>query len=446
MVFLESNGVASLDLQRVGLKSRGFGPVNLSFQSGEIALLCGLSGSGKSTLCELLSGIQEPSSGSIAIGGLQVGYVSHDFENQLIGSSVKEELELGSRVGAGSRIDLNQVLEFLTGPLENCHDCDPQNLPSSTQQYLLLATLVKSGVSFLLLDESLSHLDPPGRSVFILALSALAKAGLAILIVSHQPELLAIADRVLLLERGSVSFDGKPADFEEQFFERAGFRRENENDSFLLPEDLDAEGAPCTVRTFDHSLVLTAGQALVLGGYSGAGSSRALNSLFGIEDWTEWSFSGRTRESCLLRQHVAPSFWRPSCAQELEASRGIYSLLPKALESTVLDSIPAGWLSKAPWHLSHGQLRFFGACCLILQMPEVLFLDHPFKGLDGPLREKLRFSLGKYLQLGGRVVLTTHDPAEVSRFGNRAVWLKDSKLEWQGLTDSQAWRDFVALL
>ena len=439
-----------IDLRNVSLKARGFGPVNLSFEVGEIVLLCGPSGSGKSTLCELLSGIQEPSSGGICIQDVEVGYVAHDFENQLLGSTVREELELGLS-GATSTAardkGLGDALEALLSPLNNYLSCDPQNLPSSAQQHLLLASLARCGARFLILDESLSHLDPPSRVRFLAILTSLARSGFTILIVSHQTELLAVADRVVMMERGTVSYDGDRRNFETSFFEKAGFRSEHVGETLLCKDtQVNETGSTLSVCSLEYQMALDPGRSLVIGGLSGAGSSRTLNTLFGLDDLEVWSLLGSSKPNCLLRQHLVPSFWRSTCAQELNVSRGAYANLPKALETAVLDSIPAGWLAKPPWHLSHGQLRFFGASCLILQMPQVLFLDRPFQGLDGALREKLRYSLSEFLKYGGRIVLTTHDSREVRRFGDQVIWLKEGEVQYQGRTESEEWRIFASLL
>jgi energy-coupling factor transporter ATP-binding protein EcfA2 len=408
-------------------------------------MLCGTSGSGKSTLCQLLSETQEPSHGRLELGETRVGYVAHEFENQLIGSTVSEELSVGTRAGLQEmREGLKEALRLLEQPLEACLQMDPHELSTALQQYLLLASLLRSGAEFLILDESMAYLDGRTREQFSLALERLAQAGCTILLVSHQEELLGLACRVVFLERGEAAFGGPVEDFRRQYFERAGFRKEGAADTLVsrlagfdqCPKD-DVE-----ICAFEERIDLPKGTSLVLGGFSGAGSSWALNCLMGLERSDDWYCQEGSVPDCLLRQHVAPSFWRASCAAEIKASRGAFAEVPHGLEEAVLNSIPAAWLEKAPWQLSHGQLRFLGASCLLLQQPRILYLDHPFQGLDGILREKLRYSLSTYLKAGGRVVLTTHFPDQVGGLGHQVVWLEERSIVWRGLTSDDDWPRF----
>ena len=423
------------------LKRRGFGPIDLAFRSGELVLLCGTSGSGKSTLCELISETQEPSGGTLT-KQTRVGYVAHAFENQLVGSTVSEELHIGQRASVEELSqDMQAALALLEQPLQGVLECDPHSLSSALQQSLLLASLLRSGARFLILDESMAYLDGRARSRFADALLALVDSGCTVLLVSHQEELLSLAGRVVFLERGEKIFDGDTGGFKEQYFERAGFRKDSASETLVarLP-DFEPDGCG-GVEIFADSerLQFPPASSLVLGGHSGSGTSWALNCLMGLRKDELWRCSGSGQKSCLLRQNVGPSFWRSSCAAEMRVGKGVLQQLPRGLEEAVLNSIPAGWMEKAPWHLSHGQLRFFGASCLLLQNPSVLYLDHPFQGLDGTLREKLRYSLSEYLKGGGRVVLTTHFPEKAERLGHQVVWLEQGRVTWAGRTSDDAW-------
>ena len=424
------------------LRRRGFGPIDLDFYPGELVLLCGTSGSGKSTLCELLSETQEPSEGRIVRNATVVGYVAHAFENQLVGATVAEELAIGSR---GARAVLSRELEAslanLEASLENSLGEDPHSLSAALQQCLLLASLIRSGATFLILDESMAYLDGRTRRDFARTLLELVASGCTVFLVSHQEEFLELAGRVIFMERGEKIFDGAIGEFESQYFERAGFRKDTNSEALIsrLPEFKPEEFDGVEVVAGSKRLNLRVASSLVLGGFSGSGTSTALNSLMGLEEREYWRCTGAREKSCLLRQNVGPSFWRSTCAAELKASRGAHQPLSRPIEEAVLNSIPAGWLEKAPWHLSHGQLRFFGASCLLLQNPQVLYLDHPFQGLDGTLREKLRYSLSEYLKGGGRVVLTTHDPEKVRGLGHQVVWLEGGSLLFAGLTSDEGW-------
>lgn len=417
------------------LKQRRFGPVSLQIGTGEMVLLCGRSGSGKSTLCQLLTKTREPSTGSIEVH-TPIGYVAHDFENQLIGATVADELDLGDRLGVSVWPELAQALRRLEEPLSGLAGRDPQSLSGALQQHLLVASLVRGGARLLLLDESVSHLDPRVRVTFMDALSLLVQAGLTVVLVSHQVELLEYVDRVLAMESGKAFFDGPTEAFTAVEQHRSGFRVQEE--PFPAPSvDPACRSDEVSVLFSSSGIELKAGGCLVIGGWSGAGGSRVLNALFGIGEAEDWQLQTTTESvhHCLLRQHVAPSFWRASCGEELKVSRGAARKPPEALERLVMEALPASWLDEPPWHLSHGQLRFFGASCLLLQYPKILWLDQVFQGLDGPLRAAMQLSIGCFLENGGRVIMTSHDPEEVQRIGHRAVWLENGKAVWWGPGD-----------
>lgn len=431
----------------MSLKERGFGPVDLSFHAGELTLLCGLSGSGKSTLCQLLAGIQEPTAGTVTVAEWEVGYVAHDFESQLLGATVFEELQIGARASLKecSGSGCQEAREALEATFLDRMGLDPLTLSAALQQQLILASLVRSGARCLVLDESMSHLDPVRRRDFGQALQRLRDDGFCVILVSHQPELLTLADRVVLMERGLVAYDGRRDGFDLEWYPIAGFRRESEE---LFLERVRVQPGSGGVRVPGLARELTAppGTSVVLGGYSGAGKSKGILSLAGLEFHPEWGHDFGAVSWSLLRQHVGPSFWRHSCREELRVSRAALGELPKELETAVMESLPASWLERAPWQLSHGQLRFFGVCCLLLQCPQVLYLDQPFQGLDGSLREKLRYCLAMYLNAGGRVFLTTHEPGELPRLGHLAIWLSEAGLKWAGVPSEEEWGAFALTL
>jgi energy-coupling factor transporter ATP-binding protein EcfA2 len=439
--------VKSVKFENVTLVSRGFGPVSLEFVGGEMTLLCGLSGSGKSTLCQLLCGRQVPSHGGI-LGreSFPIGYVAHDFESQLIGSTVREELSLGNEVDWET---WSEALADLVTPLVAQSSCDPHDLAASEQQALLLCGLVRSGARFLVLDESLSLLDPLKRHRFMKVLRTLRSSGLGFLLVSHDPGLLPHVDRVVVLEKGGVLYDGSPDDVTSRALESAGFQAQGvqidqppivelptQKGAHLDGEDFLLTGGPPELR-------LGPGESLALAGFAGSGKSRVLGALFGLRDYLCWSQIPAGLSASLLRQHVAPSFWRPNVLLEWEASLECFQPLAGAFKDALFRAIDPGWHAMAPHQLSNGQLRFFGILCLMAQNPDVLFLDQPFQGLDGPLRVRLGVCLSAFLGAAGRLILTTHDPALVSRLGGRGIWLEDGQAVWQGDTSGPAWSEFL---
>ena len=426
---------AVLDVREVTLSERGFGPVSFQLLEGELVVLCGLSGSGKSTLCQLICSRREPDRGELSFPcGSRVGYVAHDFENQLLGSTVGEELSIGGR-SAGSR-RLADAIDVLVRNLEAARPLDPHDLSSAHQQILLLCSLVRSGTGILVLDESLSFLDPFQWREFLAVLKNLCAAGLTCLVVSHQPEILSQADRVLALESGELSFDGPPESLSSELRSQLGLLEESDGATGSMPDHGDA--VELTDGGRFHA-TLSPGEVFVVGGLAGNGKSAVLDALFGLVEGASWSLRGATPTRCLLRQSVGPSFWRASLKDEWRASLGAFSRPERKLEDLLTRSIPEQWWGKSPRQLSNGQLRFFGALCLMAQNPEILFMEHPLLGLDGFLRNGLVQCLRVFLEGGGRVLMTTDNTETLRDFAHSALWLEDGEVVWSGQREEWDW-------
>ena len=174
----------------------------------------------------------------------------------------------------------------------------------------------------------------------------------------------------------------------------------------------------------EHPYSIGTGQCTMVFGPSDSGKSALLWELFRGSDLVSQSVDELDEDSCLLRQHVGPSFWRSTLLEEIEASSLASSSLSQEEKEMVLQVIPKSWLGKAPWELSHGQLRYFGALCLLLQKPRVLYLDQPFQGLDGFLKLSLRKLLNSFLERGLSLFLTTHEPKELESFQGLTISLE----------------------
>lgn len=411
----------------VVLDERAFGPVTVQFEVGRLAVLCGLSGSGKSTLCQLLCERQEPSEGRVERPeDLRLGFIAHDFVNQLVGSTVAEEVEIAQRAGGGEAVgaELETALSSLWEQLKHLAARDPQELSAVQQQCLLLFCALVAGARFLILDESLSHLDSDSAKLFTGVLKCARDAGIGILVVTHQESLLELADQVVMMEDRRLAFCGPPKEFSDDLAARAGFRSLSEPRQF---EGRPRGAALCEIHHAEQSLVLSQGEMLLLGGAAGAGKSRVLNWLYGLPMSKEWRMTPQVESRCLLRQMVGPSFWRSSVQMEIEASRAAFGKVPNGLVPLLEDAIPGSWLKRSPAQLSHGQLRFFGTVCLLWQSPVLLFLDLPFQGLDGTLRLKLWGLLNRFLMEGGAFIMTSSSREWVGSESVKFVWLENGR-------------------
>ncbi len=209
---------------------------NLSFQvrTGETVILMGRSGSGKSTVCFALSGIvpqfyQGSFSGSLHIKGQdskgqpvwqqaeRVGLVFQDFDTQLVSTNVEMEVAqpLEHRMPPMTQTEMaHQISETLRQVgLMGCERRDPLSLSGGQRQRLVVASILVRHPELLVLDQSMTDLDPAGRRDLLALLERLKATGMTVVMAEHEPEDTLHADRILLLEQGQIAWEGAPSQF-----------------------------------------------------------------------------------------------------------------------------------------------------------------------------------------------------------------------------------------
>jgi len=168
--------------------------LNLTLPVGRVALVAGRSGSGKTTLLEVISGLAEPSSGTLLWEGQPLngrqrrwlcGLVFQFPERHFLGLSVGQELKLGHR-----RLTADQAQEVLTlVGLEGLSlQQAPEQLSGGQQRRLALAVQLLRNPRVLLLDEPTAGLDWAVRGEILELLTVLAQER-AVLVVTHEPDL-----------------------------------------------------------------------------------------------------------------------------------------------------------------------------------------------------------------------------------------------------------------
>jgi len=193
--------------------------IDLEIRPGETLALVGVTGSGKSTLTALVPRLYDVTAGSITIDGIDVremsltslrGIVSTAFEDPtLFSASVRENLTLGFPQATDA--DIEQALDIAQAAF--VHDLpwgldtrigeQGMSLSGGQRQRLALARAVVARPPILVLDDPLSALDVHTEALVEKALRRVL-AGTTALLVVHRPSTVALADRVALLENGTI--------------------------------------------------------------------------------------------------------------------------------------------------------------------------------------------------------------------------------------------------
>jgi putative ABC transport system ATP-binding protein len=202
---------------------RAVNGVDLMVRPGEILLIMGPSGSGKTTLLSMAGLLLRPSEGMIVVEGERVtalsqgrlaalrlsriGFVFQAY-NLLAALTARENVEvvlnLAGVKGKAARTRASDLLALLG--MAHRLDHKPADLSGGEQQRVAIARALANDAPLILADEPTGNLDSQtGREVMELLCCGLGREqGRAIVIVTHDPRLLSIADRVLWLEDGRL--------------------------------------------------------------------------------------------------------------------------------------------------------------------------------------------------------------------------------------------------
>ncbi|GLF98323.1 sugar ABC transporter ATP-binding protein [Streptomyces yaizuensis] len=223
-----------------GLTRAGeFAPLDLDLWPGEIVGLAGLVGSGRSEILETIYGARRPTAGTVLAGGERlrpgsvpravragIGLAPEERKTQglLPTESVTRNVSLAclgrfSRGGWIDRAAERAAARRATRSLSlrpDTPDAQVRTLSGGNQQKAVLARWLLRGCKVLLLDEPTRGVDVGARAELYAVIRALAADGLAVLLVSSEiPEVLGLADRVLVLREGRVVHTAEARDLDE---------------------------------------------------------------------------------------------------------------------------------------------------------------------------------------------------------------------------------------
>ena len=199
--------------------------IDLDVAAGEFIALMGPSGSGKSTLLNLIAGIDKPSSGTIAIGGVDIARLSEgeladwraanvgfifQFYNLLPVLSAFDNVELPLLLtGLSRRQRQERVADMLhLVGLSDRADHYPNELSGGQQQRVAIARALVTDPTLIVADEPTGDLDrTTGAEVLSLLNQLVHELGKTVVMVTHDPKAAASAGRVVHLEKGVLASD-----------------------------------------------------------------------------------------------------------------------------------------------------------------------------------------------------------------------------------------------
>ncbi len=191
--------------------------VSFAVTPGEFLGILGADESGKTTLAKLCTGRVLPSAGVVYAGGIllkpppaerpiRIGIVFSDPENQIVGTTVEEDVAFGLGNLCVPPDDMRRsVDEYLDRfGFAAYAKRSPRELSGGEQQKLCLAGVLAMQPDCLIVDEPLSFLDAKSRGELLRLLLDINRAGTTIVYLTHDLQELGAAQRILLLKQGAI--------------------------------------------------------------------------------------------------------------------------------------------------------------------------------------------------------------------------------------------------
>lgn len=200
--------------------------VNLTVAQGEFLAILGRNGSGKSTFAKLLNALLLPSSGELTVNGIRAvseddcyevrkscGMVFQNPDNQIVTTIVEEDCAFGlENLGVEPAEIRRRVDEALHSVgMTDYAQASPSMLSGGQKQRVAVAGVLAMRPRIIVFDESTAMLDPIGRrDVFALARRLNVEEGITVVWITHFMEEAALADRLVVMDKGVIALEGAP--------------------------------------------------------------------------------------------------------------------------------------------------------------------------------------------------------------------------------------------
>ena len=200
--------------------------LNLHIEKGSFVAVLGHNGSGKSTFAKHLNGILLPSGGKVYVAGMDTqdeektfsirstaGMVFQNPDNQIVAAIVEDEVAFApENLGVEPdeiRRRVDRCLEIVN--MSEFAKSTPSRLSGGQKQRVAIASVLAMEPECIILDEPTAMLDPKGRKEVMKTIRELnRKRGMTVVLITHYMDEAALADRVVVMEKGRVVIDDVP--------------------------------------------------------------------------------------------------------------------------------------------------------------------------------------------------------------------------------------------
>ena len=201
--------------------------VSLRVERGAFVAVLGHNGSGKSTLAKLMNALYLPTEGRVLVCGLDTaqdeevwhirrhaGMVFQNPDNQIVANVVREDVAFGLENLGVPHEDMIPRIDAALAAVRMTERASfaPHMLSGGQKQRVAVAGVLAMQPEVMILDEATAMLDPAGRADVLATVRKLNREqGMTVIWITHFMEEAAVADRVVVLDKGKIALDGTPA-------------------------------------------------------------------------------------------------------------------------------------------------------------------------------------------------------------------------------------------
>lgn len=425
--------------------------VSFELDSGSYTVIAGVNGSGKSTTARIIAGLLQPSAGTVEIAdGLRTGFVFQSPKDQLICGVVARDTAFGPQCQSlpDSEIELRTIESLKSTGILDYAMHKSMFLSLGQTQKAALSGILAINPDILILDESVSMLDPKSREEIFTFLDMLHKKKRTILHITHDSDAISRAKDIIVMNGGKIIWKGNSSSF---FADKTGsvyrsvfgtplenrscFQNKTQNrpaqEILLKAENISfSYGTHAVLKNVSFSL--KRGTLTALTGASGSGKTTLLEILAGLkkqDSGTVWSAD----KPLLCQQNSDAALFEAFAADDVAFGPRNSGIKGKELLECVKTAMNRvnlpfeEFASKQTNCLSGGQKRRLSVAGIIAMKGDILLFDEPSAGLDGAAKYTVMHLLRSLAESGKTVLFTTHHYDE-AQFADTSITLEKAGL------------------
>jgi erythritol transport system ATP-binding protein len=460
------------------------GGVDFEIRPGTVTTLFGENGAGKSTLMKILSGVEQPTDGRLALDGEPVAFASAADAREHGIAIIHQELSLAPNLSVRDNIFMGRELRLPGGAVDFAaearqsarllaelqEDIDPltpvAELRLGQQQIVEIARALSVNARILIMDEPTSALSAPEVEVLFGVIAELKARGVAIVYISHHlEEALAITDRAVVLRDGVVTADAPRSRIDLEWVVRhmvganydLGEPPTGPRDTPVALEVRELVVAdrrnPDRVAVDGIDLTVRAGEVVCLYGLMGAGRTELLEAIVGRmpvrsgrimlqgNDITRESIAqridrglglvpeDRQRDGLVQTMTVGANLSLASIARLtrrlLVSPRAEHALVERGIADVrVKTASPEAMIGS----LSGGNQQKVVIGKILATGPSVILLDEPSRGIDVGAKGEVFRLLAQRAEQGLAVVYSTSEVGECLSIAHRILVLRRGRI------------------